>query len=85
MNQQFGGVCPPLVRRLGALDVAPEGSATGLVSRLRAELSNELNAPGAVAAVDDWAKAALADGGAGSAPDAALVGDAINALLGVEL
>ena len=68
-----------------ALDVAPEGSATGLVSRLRAELSNELNAPGAVAAVDDWAKAALADGGAGSAPDAALVGDAINALLGVEL
>jgi L-cysteine:1D-myo-inositol 2-amino-2-deoxy-alpha-D-glucopyranoside ligase len=68
-----------------ALAVAPEGSAAGLLSRLRAELSNDLNAPGAVAAVDDWAKAALEDGGAGSPTDAALVSDAVNALLGVEL
>ncbi|MET4135771.1 cysteine--1-D-myo-inosityl 2-amino-2-deoxy-alpha-D-glucopyranoside ligase [Pseudarthrobacter sp. PvP090] len=67
-----------------ALDVAPAGSAAGLVPRLRAELSNDLNAPGAVAAVDEWAAAALKDPGAGSAPDAALVADAINALLGVE-
>ena len=68
-----------------ALDVAPEGSAAGLVSRLRAELSNDLNAPGAVTPIDGWAAAALKDPGAGSAPDAALVADAINALLGVEL
>ena len=67
-----------------ALDVAPAGSAAGLVSRMRAELSNDLNAPGAVAAVDEWAAAALQDPGAASAPDAALVADAINALLGVE-
>lgn len=68
-----------------ALDVAPEGSADGLVSRLRAELSNDLNAPGAVAAVDEWAAAALGAAQAGSTSDAALASDAINALLGVEL
>ena len=51
---------------------------------MRAELSNDLNAPGAVAAVDEWAAAALQDPGAASAPDAALVTDAVNALLGVE-
>ena len=57
------------------------------MSRMRAELSNDLNAPGAVAAVDEWARTALADGRA-AAPDgsaAALVSDAVNALLGVEL
>jgi L-cysteine:1D-myo-inositol 2-amino-2-deoxy-alpha-D-glucopyranoside ligase len=68
-----------------ALAAAPEGSAAGLVSRLRAELSNDLNAPGAVAAIDAWAKEALAAGGAASPTDAALVSDAVNALLGVEL
>lgn len=68
-----------------ALDAAPAGSAAGLVSRLRAELSNDLNAPGAVAAMDEWAAAALEGALAGSAPDAALAADAINALLGVEL
>ncbi|MDI3211198.1 cysteine--1-D-myo-inosityl 2-amino-2-deoxy-alpha-D-glucopyranoside ligase [Arthrobacter sp. AL12] len=68
-----------------ALDAAPAGSAAGLVSRLRAELSNDLNAPGAVAAMDEWAAAARQAAGAGSAPDAALAADAVNALLGVEL
>jgi L-cysteine:1D-myo-inositol 2-amino-2-deoxy-alpha-D-glucopyranoside ligase len=68
-----------------ALDAAPAGSAAGLVSRLRAELSNDLNAPGAVAAMDAWAAAALEADGPGSAPDAALAADAVNALLGVEL
>ncbi|HEX9228278.1 MAG TPA: cysteine--1-D-myo-inosityl 2-amino-2-deoxy-alpha-D-glucopyranoside ligase [Arthrobacter sp.] len=70
-----------------AIAVAPGGSAAGLVSRMRAELSNDLNAPGAVAAVDEWARTALA-GGRAAAPDgsaAALVSDAVNALLGVEL
>ena len=68
-----------------ALEAAPAGSAAGLVSRMRAELSNDLNAPGAVAAVDDWARAALADGHDASPSDAALVSDAVDALLGVEL
>ena len=68
-----------------ALDAAPAGSAAGLVSRLRAELSNDLNAPGAVAAMDEWAAAALQAAGTGSEPDAALAADAVNALLGVEL
>ena len=68
-----------------ALDAAPAGSAAGLVSRLRDELANDLNAPGAVAAMDDWARAALRPGHAGSPLDAALAGDAVNALLGVEL
>jgi L-cysteine:1D-myo-inositol 2-amino-2-deoxy-alpha-D-glucopyranoside ligase len=68
-----------------ALDAAPAGSAAGLVSRLRAELSNDLNAPGAVAAMDEWAAAALEAAQPGSAPDTALAADAINALLGVEL
>jgi L-cysteine:1D-myo-inositol 2-amino-2-deoxy-alpha-D-glucopyranoside ligase len=65
--------------------VAPEGSAAALLGRLRTELANDLNAPGALAAVDAWAKAALAAPGEASATDAALVGDAVNALLGVEL
>jgi L-cysteine:1D-myo-inositol 2-amino-2-deoxy-alpha-D-glucopyranoside ligase len=54
---------------------------------MRSELSNDLNAPGAVAAVDAWAIAALSSPGvAKPCPlDGALVSDAINALLGVEL
>jgi L-cysteine:1D-myo-inositol 2-amino-2-deoxy-alpha-D-glucopyranoside ligase len=68
-----------------ALAVAPQGSAAALIGRLRAELANDLNAPGALAAVDAWATSALAAPGEASATDAALVSDAVNALLGVEL
>lgn len=70
-----------------ALAAAPAGSAGGLIARLRAEMSDDLNAPAALAAVDAWAKAALEHSGtvSGSSTDAALVGDAVNALLGVEL
>ncbi|MDQ0850242.1 L-cysteine:1D-myo-inositol 2-amino-2-deoxy-alpha-D-glucopyranoside ligase [Arthrobacter sp. B3I9] len=68
-----------------AVAVAPEGSAGQLVARMRAALSEDLNAPGALAAVDDWARSALNGGGAGAAADAALVTDAVDALLGVEL
>jgi L-cysteine:1D-myo-inositol 2-amino-2-deoxy-alpha-D-glucopyranoside ligase len=55
---------------------------------MRNELANDLNAPGAIAAVDQWAEEAIrsgADSEDGSARDAALVTDAIDALLGVEL
>ena len=69
-----------------ALAAAPHGTAGALIALLRTELSSDLNAPGALAAVDAWAAAALArSGGEGSAIDAALVSDAVNALLGVEL
>ncbi|PVZ59486.1 cysteine--1-D-myo-inosityl 2-amino-2-deoxy-alpha-D-glucopyranoside ligase [Arthrobacter sp. H-02-3] len=68
-----------------ALALAPHGSAASLLGRLRTELANDLNAPGALAAIDAWAQAALATPGTASATDAALVGDAVNALLGVEL
>jgi L-cysteine:1D-myo-inositol 2-amino-2-deoxy-alpha-D-glucopyranoside ligase len=70
-----------------ARDIAPEGTAAELLTRMRAELANDLNAPGAVAAVDAWAAAALSNPSTAnpSALDSALVSDAINGLLGVEL
>ncbi len=68
-----------------ALAVAPEGSAAPLVARMRAALSADLDAPGAVDAVDDWARTALTAGGPAAAGDAALISDAVDALLGVEL
>lgn len=74
-----------LARWREAISVAPEGSGARLVAEMRAELSEDLNAPGALAAVDSWASAALDGQGNFSAMDQALVSDAINALLGVEL
>ena len=67
-----------------ALAMAPEGSAAALVAGMRTELANDLNAPGALAAVDGWA-AGHGSGGCRAAMDAALVSDAVNSLLGVEL
>lgn len=68
-----------------ALTAAPEGTAGPLVVRMRAALSEDLNAPAALAAVDDWARSALMNGGHAAAGDAALVSDAVNSLLGVEI
>lgn len=68
-----------------ALAIAPEGTAGALVAQLREELSNDLNAPEALLAVDRWAEKAHAGGGTLPAGDQALVSDAVNALLGVEL
>ncbi|HET8879092.1 MAG TPA: cysteine--1-D-myo-inosityl 2-amino-2-deoxy-alpha-D-glucopyranoside ligase [Arthrobacter sp.] len=69
-----------------ALEAAPAESAGRLVGAMRAALSDDLDAPRALAAVDAWAAAALATGaGTASAADAALVSDAVDALLGVEL
>jgi len=68
-----------------AVELAPAGSAAPLLAQMRAALSEDLNAPGALAAVDAWAATALAGTAAASAADAALVGDAVDALLGVEL
>ena len=58
-------------------------------------MSQDLNAPGALAAVDRWAASALdlheskhddaALQGEGSELDAALISDALDALLGIQL
>jgi L-cysteine:1D-myo-inositol 2-amino-2-deoxy-alpha-D-glucopyranoside ligase len=68
-----------------AVLTAPQGSAAGLVAELRTVLADDLDAPGALAAVDRWADDARRRGEACSATDQSLVRDAVNALLGVEL
>lgn len=65
---------------------AAEGSAMALLAELRAALSQDLDAPRALAAVDAWAQLSTAsDASPASERDAALVSDALEALLGVEL
>ncbi|MDJ0315738.1 cysteine--1-D-myo-inosityl 2-amino-2-deoxy-alpha-D-glucopyranoside ligase [Arthrobacter antibioticus] len=70
-----------------AVQLAPEGSAKPLLAELRAALSQDLDAPRALAAVDAWAATA---GAAGANPvvserDADLVSDTLEALLGIQL
>ncbi len=77
------GTAPHLA---GALAAAPAGSAAGLVSRMRAELSNDLNAPGRRRRRGlTGPRTALARPRSGQPRIAALVSDAVDALLGVEL
>jgi L-cysteine:1D-myo-inositol 2-amino-2-deoxy-alpha-D-glucopyranoside ligase len=69
-------------REAVSLDAAPQ--AEDLVSRLRAHLADDLDTPGALAAVDAWAAEARERRGTDTgAPQ--LVRDAVDALLGVEL
>jgi len=79
-----------LGRWRAALALTPAGSAAPLIADMRAALSDDLDAPAALAAVDKWADTALSntapnntDGG--SEADQALVRNAVNSLLGVEL
>jgi len=60
------------------------GSRSGraVLTSVRERLADDLDAPGALAVIDDWAETALA--GAES-PDAALVRDTVDALLGIAL
>ena len=58
--------------------------AEDLVARLRTHLSNDLDTPAALAAVDAWADEALSSGGS-DADSGALVRTAVDALLGVLL
>jgi L-cysteine:1D-myo-inositol 2-amino-2-deoxy-alpha-D-glucopyranoside ligase len=62
-------------------------SAQGLLAAVRERLADDLDAPGALALVDDWAVAVTAADGASSAGsgDGRLVRDAIDALLGIAL
>ncbi|HTZ27829.1 MAG TPA: cysteine--1-D-myo-inosityl 2-amino-2-deoxy-alpha-D-glucopyranoside ligase [Streptosporangiaceae bacterium] len=61
---------------------APATSAAGVLTAVRERLTDDLDAPGALAAVDAWADAALAAPGA---TDGSLVRDTVDALLGVAL
>ncbi|CAO5239591.1 cysteine--1-D-myo-inosityl 2-amino-2-deoxy-alpha-D-glucopyranoside ligase [Frankia sp. AgKG'84/4] len=72
-----------------ALSAGPD--ATPLLAAVRERLADDLDAPGALAAVDSWVGAALADPGAGTGPAGiggeapALVARLVDTLLGVDL
>ena len=74
-----------LGRWRSALATAPANSAAPLVEDMRAAMANDLDAPAALAAVDRWAGIALTGDAEACAADQALVSDAIDALLGIEL
>jgi L-cysteine:1D-myo-inositol 2-amino-2-deoxy-alpha-D-glucopyranoside ligase len=61
----------------------PVPSAESVLGAVRERLADDLDAPGALAVIDEWADAVLA-AAAGSA-DAGLVRDTVDALLGVAL
>jgi L-cysteine:1D-myo-inositol 2-amino-2-deoxy-alpha-D-glucopyranoside ligase len=58
-----------------------------VLAAVRERIADDLDAPGALAAVDGWAGRVLADPEPppGAAKDAALVRDTVDALLGVSL
>ena len=60
-------------------------AADAVLARVRERLADDLDAPGAVAAVDAWADAVLAGPGGAGPEDAALIRDTADALLGVAL
>ncbi|HEX3749848.1 MAG TPA: cysteine--1-D-myo-inosityl 2-amino-2-deoxy-alpha-D-glucopyranoside ligase [Streptosporangiaceae bacterium] len=60
-------------------------SAEAVLAGVRERLADDLDAPGALAVVDRWAEAALADPSAVTSADRQLVRDLADALLGVAL
>jgi L-cysteine:1D-myo-inositol 2-amino-2-deoxy-alpha-D-glucopyranoside ligase len=61
-------------------------AATAALAAVRERLADDLDAPGAVAAVEAWADTVLAAGTSSASPaDAALVRDTVDALLGIAL
>ncbi|HEX2416662.1 MAG TPA: cysteine--1-D-myo-inosityl 2-amino-2-deoxy-alpha-D-glucopyranoside ligase, partial [Micromonosporaceae bacterium] len=67
-----------------AADRTAGPSAGPVVRRLRERLADDLDAPGALAVVDDWAAAAVSGQGDDPAAPGSVV-DAVDALLGVQL
>jgi L-cysteine:1D-myo-inositol 2-amino-2-deoxy-alpha-D-glucopyranoside ligase len=59
--------------------------AAAVLATVRARLADDLDAPGAVTAIDAWADAVLHDTDGPGADDAALIRDTADALLGVAL
>ncbi len=68
-----------------ALLCAPVGTGKPVLAELREALSQDLDAPRALAAVDAWASAAHDSQGQASQRDADVVSDAVEALLGIQL
>lgn len=71
-----------------ALGHTSRQQAEDVVARIRTALANDLDAPAALLALDEWAAAADASAKGADAADAeaaGLVADAVNALLGIEL
>ncbi|MCF3141497.1 cysteine--1-D-myo-inosityl 2-amino-2-deoxy-alpha-D-glucopyranoside ligase [Paenarthrobacter sp. AR 02] len=84
-NEGFAAAKERLVLWREALDHAEDGSAAPLLEAMRAAMADDLNAPAALTAVDQWAQEALRSAAEGSATGRAVIADAVNALLGVEL
>ncbi|MCC3283401.1 cysteine--1-D-myo-inosityl 2-amino-2-deoxy-alpha-D-glucopyranoside ligase [Arthrobacter caoxuetaonis] len=71
-----------------ALELTSEGAAANLLAQFRSSLADDLNAPSALAAADEWASALLDAPGtppAGSSAGAGLAAAAFDALLGITL
>ena len=60
-------------------------AADTVLATVRERLADDLDAPGAVAAIDEWVDALLAAPGGAGPQDAALVRDTADALLGIAL
>ena len=73
-----------LARWRSAVALPAAQSAADTVARLRDHLSDDLDTPKALAAVDAWADQALTHGG-GDAEAPALIRTAVDALLGIDL
>jgi L-cysteine:1D-myo-inositol 2-amino-2-deoxy-alpha-D-glucopyranoside ligase len=76
--------------RAAVARAAPAGNSASpaaetVLATVRARLADDLDAPGAVAAIDAWADAVLAGPGGTGPGDAALIRDTADALLGVAL
>jgi L-cysteine:1D-myo-inositol 2-amino-2-deoxy-alpha-D-glucopyranoside ligase len=73
----------------GAASGSAVPSARAVLDQVRERLADDLDAPGALAAIDSWAASVLAgapaEGDSRAAEDAALVRDTADALLGVAL
>ncbi len=68
---------------LSASDRRPAPAAQAVLAAVRERMADDLDAPGALAVVDNWAGAVLA--GSPPVPGASLVRDTVDALLGVAL
>ena len=66
-------------------DAAAIPAANAVLAEVRVRLADDLDAPGAVAAVDTWADAVLGRPGQAGPQDVDLVRDTVDALLGVTL
>jgi L-cysteine:1D-myo-inositol 2-amino-2-deoxy-alpha-D-glucopyranoside ligase len=76
--------------RAAVARVVPAGAsavpaADAVLATVRTRLADDLDAPGAVAAIDAWVDAVLAGPGSTGPGDAALIRDTADALLGVVL